>query len=176
MNIAMCRILRNFLSAFSVVAVVFSCAAVRADEELPDLKKTRVSDSAHELSSCVYDDVFNRIVAADRACDAKWLSLKTPDEVAAYQREVREKAVAALGGFPERTPLNGRTVGTLERPGCRIEKVLFESRPNFFVTGHLYVPEDPKLKGPFPALCAPCGHSFLGKAAPWYSQFTHFSS
>ena len=155
---------------FSVVAVVFSCAAVRADEELPDLKKTRVSDSAHELSSCVYDDVFNRIVAADRACDAKWLSLKTPDEIAAYQREVREKAVGALGGFPERCPLNGRVTGTILFGGCRIEKVLFESRPNFHVTGHLYVPEDPRFKAPYPAVSAPCGHSFDGKAAPWYSN------
>ena len=140
------------------------------EDGMPNFALPRLTDSGDALSKSVYDRVFNRVVAADRACDARWVSLKTPAAIAAFQREVREKAVAALGGFPERTPLNGRTVGTLERPGCRIEKVLFESRPDFLVTGHLYVPTDPKFKAPFPALCAPCGHSFAGKAAPWYSH------
>ena len=140
------------------------------EDGMPNFGKKRLVDSGDALSRSVYDRAFNRVVAADRACDAKWTSLKTPAEVAAYQREVREKAVAAMGGFPARCPLNARVTGTLERGAYRIEKVLFESRPKFFVTGHLYVPTDPKFKGPFPALVAPCGHSFSGKAAPWYSH------
>src|SRR4051794_18670136 len=40
--------------------------------------------------------------------------LKTPEEVAARQKELHAKFVAALGGFPEKTPLNARIVGTLK--------------------------------------------------------------
>lgn len=45
-----------------------------------------------------------------------------------------------LDPLPPRTPLNARITGTLEREGYRIEKLVFESRPGFFVTAHVYVP------------------------------------
>src|SRR5688572_12837853 len=67
-------------------------------------------------------------------------NLKTPADVAKRQVELRAKFVAALGGFPDKTPLNARTVGTLKRPGYRIEKVIYESRPEHHVTANLYVP------------------------------------
>ena len=60
-----------------------------------------------------------------------------------------------------RTPLNARTVATLDRDGYRIEKVMFESRPGFHVTGLLHLPVTP---GPHPAVLVPCGHSANGKA------------
>ena len=137
---------------------------------MPDLAKARLSDACDAFSTCVFDDVFNRVVAADRACDAKWLSLKTPEAIAAHQREVRAKAIEAMGGFPAPCPLKGRVLGVVERDGYRVEKVIFESRPDFPVSAHLFVPTDPKFKGPFPAVSAPCGHSLDGKLAPWYSN------
>lgn len=137
---------------------------------LPDLGKVRVAEAGHPLVYSVYDAALRRVAEADRACDAKWLALKTPAEVAAHQRQVRERAVAALGGFPARTPLNARTVGVIPRGAYRVEKVIFESRPRFHVTGHLYVPAPDRFKGPFPAIAVPCGHSFDGKSAPTYSN------
>ena len=57
---------------------------------------------------------------------------------------------AGLGGLPVRTPLNARTVGVLERDNYRIEKVIFESQPRFFVTGNLYLPK--QGRGPYPGV------------------------
>jgi dienelactone hydrolase len=51
-----------------------------------------------------------------------------------------------LDPMPERTPLNPRTTGTLLRRGYRIEKVVFESRPGFFVTAHVFSPYPPATK------------------------------
>ncbi|MEO6709365.1 MAG: acetylxylan esterase, partial [Planctomycetota bacterium] len=45
-----------------------------------------------------------------------------------------------LDPLPPRTPLEARVTGKLERDGYTIEKLVFESRPNFPVTAHLYVP------------------------------------
>ena len=45
-----------------------------------------------------------------------------------------------LGGPLERGPLNPRVTGVVERPGYRIEKLYFESRPRLYVTANLYVP------------------------------------
>jgi cephalosporin-C deacetylase-like acetyl esterase len=88
--------------------------------------------------------------------------LKTPADIAARQKSLREKFIEALGGFPEKTPLNAKTVGTLKRDGYSVEKVIYESRPDHHVTANLYLPEG---KGPFPGVLMPLGHSQNGKAA-----------
>lgn len=65
-----------------------------------------------------------------------------------------------LDPMPERTPLNARVTGVLQRDGYRIEKVVFESRPRFYVTAHVYVPR-PELgstTGRFPVIVNVNGH------------------
>jgi dienelactone hydrolase len=60
------------------------------------------------------------------------------------RRETQRHELArclGLDPLPPRTPLNAKVVGTIERRGYRIEKIVFESRPNFPVTAHLYVPD-----------------------------------
>jgi dienelactone hydrolase len=93
--------------------------------------------------------------------------LKTPDDVKKRQQDLREKFIAALGGFPEKTPLNARVAGTIEGNGYRIEKVIYESRPNHHVTANLYLPPG---KGPFPGVLLPCGHGAAGKADAAYQR------
>jgi cephalosporin-C deacetylase-like acetyl esterase len=80
----------------------------------------------------------------------------------AYRRDFRAALLLAIGGLPERTPLNARVVGTLERDGYRIEKVVFESRPQFFVTANLYLPRSGQP--PYPAILFPLGHEAGAKA------------
>jgi len=67
--------------------------------------------------------------------------------------------------LPPRTPLNARVTGVLERPGYRIEKVVFESRPNFPVTAHLYVP-DGAAGRKLPVIVNPHGHWGYKKQEP----------
>jgi cephalosporin-C deacetylase-like acetyl esterase len=88
--------------------------------------------------------------------------LKTPADIQARQKVLKAKFIEALGGLPEKNPLNAKVVGTLKRDGYRVEKVIYESRPEHHVTANLYVPEG---KGPFPGVIMPLGHSQNGKAA-----------
>ncbi len=46
-----------------------------------------------------------------------------------------------LDPMPAKTPLNARQTGVLHGNGYHIEKVVFESRPRFYVTAHVYVPD-----------------------------------
>jgi dienelactone hydrolase len=64
-----------------------------------------------------------------------------------------------------RTPLNARITGTLKRRGYRIEKLVFESRPNFPVTAHLYVP-DGAAGRKLPVIVNPHGHWEWKKQEP----------
>src|SRR5579872_3601956 len=96
-------------------------------------------------------------------------ALKTEDDLRRRQASLRAKFIGALGGFPDRTPLNPRVVGTVKGDGFRIEKVIYESRPEHHVTGALYVPDG---KGPFPGVLVPCGHSDKGKAEEAYQRIS----
>ncbi|MGC8794471.1 MAG: alpha/beta hydrolase family protein, partial [Bryobacteraceae bacterium] len=95
-------------------------------------------------------------------------SIATPAQVAERQAYIRNKVLEALGGFPEKTPLNPRITGTLEGDGYRVEKLIFESLPRFYVTANVYVPT--RREPPYPAVLGTAGHSAAGKAYPAYQR------
>jgi len=95
---------------------------------------------------------------------------KTPEEIAAYQKRVHDAFIGAVGGLPERTPLNPRVVGTVARQGYRVEKIIFESQPKHYVTGLLFVPDAKRFKAPCPGILVPCGHAFEAKGYPDYQS------
>lgn len=99
-------------------------------------------------------------IAFDRRTE-RFETLKSPADIAAYQQELRERFLHELGGFPARTPLNARVIGTLAGEGFRMEKVIFESQPGFHVTANFYIPDGP---APHPVVLMPCGHFESGKA------------
>jgi cephalosporin-C deacetylase-like acetyl esterase len=53
--------------------------------------------------------------------------------------------------------LNARVTGVFQRQGYRLEKIVFESRPGFPVTGHLYIP-DGASGTKYPVILNPHGH------------------
>jgi hypothetical protein len=57
--------------------------------------------------------------------------ISTAADVAKRKIYIRERILGELGGLPDRTPLNARVVGTLDRGGYRVEKLIFESQPRF---------------------------------------------
>ena len=93
---------------------------------------------------------------------------KTPEQIAEYQKCLREKFIEAIGGLPERTPLNPQVTGIISRDGYRIEKIIFESQPKHHVSALLFLPDAGKYKPPYPGVLVPCGHSDNGKAYESY--------
>ena len=94
-------------------------------------------------------------------------AISTRQQVLERQKSVVAELWKMLGGPLDRTPLNPRIIGTVERPGYRIEKLTFESRPRLYVTANLYVPAG---TGRRPAILGPLGHSVNGKAWPSYQK------
>ena len=93
---------------------------------------------------------------------------KTPAQIASYQARLRGKFLEAIGGLPERTPLNAKVTGTVRREGYRVEKVIFESQPKHFVTALLFLPGSEGKSPPCPGVLVPCGHSKNGKGSDAY--------
>jgi len=97
-------------------------------------------------------------------------ALNTRADAQAYVNDVRERIQQSFGPWPEKTPLKPRITGVIERADYKIEKIIFESRPNFLVTANLYVPKGRKF--PLPGVVGTCGHSTNGKASEFYQSFS----
>ncbi|HEV2174186.1 MAG TPA: hypothetical protein VGR71_11490, partial [Nitrospira sp.] len=80
------------------------------------------------------------------------------------KQKVRETLLDLLGGLPDyHGPLNPRITGEIKAEGYTIEKVLFQSLPNFYVTADLY---RPNKQGRYPAILFQSGHTQEGKPEP----------
>jgi len=98
----------------------------------------------------------------------RYEQLKTPEQIAEYQKNLREKFIEALGGLPQRTLLNPQVTGVIQRDGYRVEKVLFESQPKHYISALLFVPDAGRHSSLYPGVLVPCGHSDNGKAHDTY--------
>jgi cephalosporin-C deacetylase-like acetyl esterase len=106
--------------------------------------------------------ITRKINEAAASRNALLARIRSKEQIENRATLVRSQLWQILGGRPSMTPLNARTVGTIERSGYRIEKVIFESMPQVYVTAHLYLPTTGKA--PYPGIIVPLGHTGNGKA------------
>ncbi len=84
------------------------------------------------------------------------------------QKFIKETLLDIVGPFPEKTPLNAKVVRTVERDGYKIEHVVYESQPGFYVTSSMFIPEGIKKKGKAPAIVYCSGHTAEGYRSEVY--------
>lgn len=122
------------------------------------------------VAACAGWWLMTTVATADETSDPRWGDLPHTDtkfapksypSLEAWQARrawLREQLRVASGMFPEleRTPLNAKIFGRIERDGYTVEKVYFESLPGFYVTGNLYRPLG--VEGDRPAVACPHGH------------------
>jgi hypothetical protein len=100
--------------------------------------------------------------------EAALARLSNPREIEQRQQWVRETLWASIGGMPERTPLNARQTGTLDRGAYEVRNYIYESQPNLFVPANVYVPKQGQER--YPAVLFQSGHYWEGKAYPSYQR------
>ncbi len=157
-----------------IVAVFFllapSAGAQQGEDSLRVLRERLAASTtpATMLHDHLLAKAEGHFIAWRQAYDAR----KTPEQIAAYQRTLREKFIDAIGGFPERTPLNAKVTGTVARDRFTVEKILFESEPGFYVTGAMFLPDPDKFPPPWPGVLVVCGHTAEGKSYDPYQRAT----
>jgi cephalosporin-C deacetylase-like acetyl esterase len=98
--------------------------------------------------------------------EAVLVGLKGRSDWEARRKYVRQTLRELAGRFPERSPLNAQVTGVLEGDGFRVEKLLYESMPGFFVTAAVFVPVG--IDARRPAIVYASGHSADGfRAVPY---------
>lgn len=116
---------------------------------------------SHAGSSMVPDYIQKVLKKYYDQRDTLLKKVTTAETLSARQHEIREIYRDILGPFPERTALNVQQAGQIVQNGYTIEKLIYESQPQFYTTANLYRPEG---EGPFPAMICPIGHWAEGKS------------
>ena len=157
----------TLLTAILGLLVLFPVAPLLAAESAENLTVLSEQTDGVAPGNLLHDYLMAKVLEATDRRDVEFEKLETPELIAAYQKKMRDFFIQQLGGLPERTPLNAKTVGREKRDGYHIEKVFFESQPKHFVTAILYLPQG---EPPFPGVLVPCGHSSNGKARDLYQR------
>jgi len=166
-----------------VLTFLFLLAATFTQAEVPEsLQKNllpeqmKSGEKTFAPKEMVFQWMLPQVVAAEAKWRADYEARKTPEEIAEYQARMKKNFIDAIGGFPERTPLNakitGKIPGNIEGQSFTIEKVLFESQPGLYVTANLYLPDETKYPKPWNGVVVVCGHSHNGKGYENYQRVT----
>ena len=145
-------LVRGILTAHATAAEPASKAA--AVPGLPPLNR---------FPRMMQDWLASRVREIDAKGNERRAALKTKADAEAYVQWAKERIRECFGPEPEKTPLNARITGVVEREAYRIEKVIFESRPGLLVSSNLYLPNG--RTGTTPAVLICCGHSENSKCA-----------
>jgi len=135
----------------------------------PQARASVTRPALNRFPRMVQEYFVTQVRQSERASLQALAALKTKSDAEAHVRSLRDKIRLCFGPFPEKTPLNARITGAVERDRYRIENVIFESRPGFLVTANLYIPKDRRL--PLPGVVGTCGHTINGKAGDTYQSF-----
>lgn len=122
-------------------------------------------------------DVDRELLELARSLESKrrqrFVAVKSRAEAEELQSELRAKFLAILDGLPKaEAPPPARVVDRIEGDGYTIDKLIYQSLPDYHVPALLYLPA--KIEGKIPGVISPCGHSTTGKAADSY-QVLHIN-
>jgi len=161
--------LRKYLYAAWVVSMVFTAQTLDAQHKptpkhvdlanKPDAENLNVFQQWirwNNPGSLLIDHLTKQANNYYDIRDNEISKLKTKDHWEGRRKIVREKLMELVGPFPSKTPLNPKITGILKKKGYRVEKIVYESMPGFYVTACLFIPDG--IKGKAPAVLNVIGH------------------
>ncbi len=132
-------------------------------KELESYQPSHFYDMKSQLKDYVYHNTFKNLEKGRSARS----EIETIEQLQERQAFVRRIFIEALGDIPScETPLNPHVTGIVAGDGFQIEKVIYESRPDCFVTANLYIPAS--VNQPSAAVLFLCGHDPLAKHSVEY--------
>ncbi len=124
-------------------------------------------DLFYDVRSQMHDDLRRRALQHWSARDARRAAIGTVEEMRAHESAWRARLLDSIGGLPvERCALRERVTAVTETEHFRVERLVFQSLPGFYVTAACYVPHN--LAGPAPAVLLLQGH--VDKPWPAYQR------
>lgn len=116
----------------------------------------------YDLRSQLRDHIYRRSLDGIAQGIGVRDEIRDPAKLQKHNAKIRSILLERLGGLPTNSvPLQPQVTGVVAADGFTIEKVIFQSRPQTYVTANLYIPEG--VRGPQGAVLFVLGHSDVGK-------------
>jgi len=145
-----------FKIAFPILlAFLLSNKSSTAQNKLDVLKNNwnQYSDAPNSLNRFLTGEAYKMLASRKR----KISKLKTPEDWRKRQLSINNSLWDMFGAFPEKTSLNAKITSSVKKDGYKVENVVYESLPGFYVTASLFIPDN--VKKPAPAILFCSGHS-----------------
>jgi len=125
----------------------------------------------YETKDQLKQHIFARADRAFRAGDEARDRVRDLASLADRQQAMKQAMVEAVGGLPPSdTPLNATVTDRVAGEGYTVENIVFEARPQHYVTGNLYLPGHGRQGEPGAAVLFLSGHEPDAKHSPYYHE------
>ena len=151
----------NFFKIIFITLLTFlsSPTALQAQKEFDGLRGThrwmRFTDAPnalyHHLAAQAYEHLDKR--------SGKIAELHTLEDWKERQEWIKATLSDIVGPFPEKTPLNAMITKVVKKDAYRVENLVYQSQPGFYVTASLFIPNGLKNGDKSPAIVYCSGHS-----------------
>ena len=156
----------NNFTILLAIFIFFCSGSLHSQDELDVVKGSwlQYSDVQNSLYHYLADQAID--ILAQRSEEVS--KINTLNGWQERQKYIRETLNEIVGPFPDKTPLNARITRTIEKEKFRVEHIIYESQPGFYVTSSLYIPKNLPKKSKAPAIIYCSGHSEDGYRSPVY--------
>jgi len=151
--------------AFSLLLILLPYSSTLfAQEDLNILKNKwqRYSDIENSLYNLIEKDAVKEIHTRNEVVK----DLQSLDDWQKRQECIKHTLDQIVGSFPEKKPLNAIVTKVIEKDKYKIEHIVFESQPNYFISSSLFIPK--RIKGKAPAILYCSGHAQEGYRSKTY--------
>ena len=124
------------------------------------------ADGAANATVDVHQQLLDEAARQEKQRRERFAAVATQADLEALQRISAASFSNCSTACPRSARRPFRRQGQSDGDDYRIETLVFESFPGYFVAALLYVPKNPDGKAP--GILSPCGHSAIGKAAGPY--------
>ncbi|MEO6188923.1 MAG: alpha/beta hydrolase family protein [Ginsengibacter sp.] len=156
-----------FRSLFFLLLCAVQTTSLKAQDDLTVIQKwIHFSDASNSLYHHLAGQAFGML---DKRT-ASIARLNSLPEWQKRQQQIRTTLLDIVGPFPARTPLNARVVNEVVKDGYKVQNIIYESQPGFFVTSALFIPDGIKEGSKAPAIIYCSGHSLDGYRNPVYQH------
>ncbi|MEX2397300.1 MAG: acetylxylan esterase, partial [Balneolales bacterium] len=114
----------------------------------------------HHLAGQAYNLLDNRTESIN--------SINTLSDWKNKQDEIKGKLMDIIGPFPKKNALNAQILRTIQKDYYSVEHIVYESRPEFYVTSSLFIPNE--LEDQAPAILYLSGHTANGYRSETYQH------
>jgi hypothetical protein len=135
--------------------MVGTCSYAQKEYDIIKGKWIQYSDPANLLNHHLSNEAFTLLKQQEKTV----ASLKTKSAWTARQSEMKDRLWKVLGPFSDKTPLSPVVTSVIQKQDFKIENIIFESQPGFYVTATLFIPNGVITPGPAILFCT--GHSAI---------------